>query len=273
MKNIFGFIINSNLFVSFCILSLTISSEILIRTANHNISIFVFFSSIFTYNFQRIVRIKKEETHPKTIWIKEHLQLIYTILLLSCSIAIYYFFQLQNSTKSTILIAGIISVLYPFGLRKIPFIKIFIISLIWTISTMLLLIIENNVGISQSTILHLIARFLFVFAITIPFDIRDLAHDQKSLKTIPIVLGVAKSKLVAILALFITEILYIYLYFQHQLEYHFLFAIIAVLFVASILIIQSNKKQTDYYYSFWVESLSILFYLSLSLAVFYLYLS
>ena len=41
-------------------------------------------------------------------------------------------------------------------------------------------------------------RFLFIMAITIPFDIRDLKIDnQVGLKTIPSILGIKKSKMIA----------------------------------------------------------------------------
>ena len=44
----------------------------------------------------------------------------------------------------------------------------------------------------------LLERFLFVFAITIPFDIRDMEIDIKEgLKTIPVIMGKKKAMMIA----------------------------------------------------------------------------
>jgi 4-hydroxybenzoate polyprenyltransferase len=78
-----------------------------------------------------------------------------------------------------------------FRLREIPLLKIFLIAIVWSVATIMLPIIqserhENTVHV----LLMLIERFLFVFAITIPFDIRDIMADQKGgLRTIPTMLG------------------------------------------------------------------------------------
>ena len=108
----------------------------------------------------------------------------------------YRFVEFQPNTQIVIVFLGGLSIFYPFGLRTIPYIKIFLIAAIWTSSTMFLLLLENNQLINQNIILHLFTRFLFVFAICIPFDIRDIKYDNIKLKTIPIVFGVSKSKLI-----------------------------------------------------------------------------
>ena len=72
----FLFLINSNIFVSFCVLSLALSSEFLLITSEisfpSKVSQFVFFATIFTYNFQRIVRLRKSEKHSRKDWIKKN---------------------------------------------------------------------------------------------------------------------------------------------------------------------------------------------------------
>ena len=72
---------------------------------------------------------------------------------------------------------------------------------------MLFLVIENNITISQNIFLHLISRFLFVFAITIPFDIRDLEYDAGKLRTIPLFFGEKKSKFLAVFLILICVII------------------------------------------------------------------
>ena len=163
-KSIFSYLINSNIFVSTCISSLALSSQILLQCFNYNICVFVFFATLFTYNFQRIVLIKKGVTHKRKEWLLNNRIFIYSLIVLSAFVSFFYFLQFNYTTKTLLLITGSISILYPFGIRKLPFLKILIISSIWTVVSMGILISENNLMINSNTILHLSSRFLFVFA-------------------------------------------------------------------------------------------------------------
>lgn len=261
------FLINSNIFVSFCVLSLALSSEFILGYSNLKVAQFVFFATILTYNFQRIVRVRRLEKHPKSDWIQEHEFLIYVIMIIAASISLYRFLDFKTSTKIAIIFSGVLSFLYPFWLRKIPFSKIFIIALVWTISTMLLLILENNIIVNSNITLHLFVRFLFVVAICIPFDIRDLKIDSKKLKTIPIIFGVAKAKLICFFSLFSIIIISIFQFLNDNSRVHFLIAIILSCIVSLILINKSDEKQNDFFFSLWIESLSIFLYLFLAICI------
>ena len=267
MKSFIRFLIFSNIWVAFCVLSLAITSEILFSTANYKISQFVFFATIFTYNFQRIVRVKRGENHIRKHWLQANNKLLFFFVLLSGVMSSYFFFQFQILTQIAIVFSGVLSLLYPFGLRKIPFSKIFVISLVWTISTMLLLVLENNLIITQNIVLHLMSRFLFVFAITIPFDIRDLKYDAQNLQTIPVFFGIQKSKIIGVLALFICTIVAIFQSLENALISSKLLALILLYFMASIFIGKSDESKGEMYFSFWIESLSIFGYLFLAISL------
>jgi 4-hydroxybenzoate polyprenyltransferase len=260
VKSLICFLVFSNLWVAFCVLALALSSELLFRTSNYQISQFVFFATLFTYNFQRVVRIEKGLNHVRKVWLAKQNIAIYVLMACGGLVSAYRFFEFQLITQVVIIIVGLLSVLYPFGLRKIPFSKIFIISFVWAVSTMLLLVLENNLQITQNIVLHLVSRFLFIFAITIPFDIRDLKYDAKNLRTIPLVFGVYKARLIALFSLFICAIIAVYQYLENTSNSSNLLALILLYFVASIFIIKSDEKMSEMYFSFWVESLCILAY-------------
>ena len=122
---------------------------------------------------------------------------------------------------------------------------------------------QNNIPISQNIVLHLIARFLFVFAVTIPFDIRDLKYDAQDLRTIPLFFGALKSRFIAVFALFTCGGIAIFQYFEDVLIFPNLLALILLYFVSSIFIAKSDETRGEMYFSFWGESLSILGYLFL----------
>jgi len=260
VKSIIQFCINSNIWVAFCVLGLVFSTEILLETANFKISQFVFFSTIVAYNFQRTIRMKKEHEHSSKAWLDKNRRAIYILMFLAALINLYLFFGFKSSTQLAILFAGTISVFYPFGIRKIPFAKIFIISFVWAVSAMLLLVLENNIPISQNIIWKFTSLFLFVFAITIPFDIRDIGYDSQDIITIPLFFGAQKAKNIAIFSLFICGIIAFFQYVEMSLIMPHLLALIFLYILASIFIQKSDKSNGKMFFYFWVESLSLVSY-------------
>ena len=77
MSTFFKSLIFSNIFVAFCASSLCLSSQLLFSQYNFHITAFIFFATLFTYNFQRIIRLKLLEIHPKKDWIKTNKHLDY----------------------------------------------------------------------------------------------------------------------------------------------------------------------------------------------------
>ena len=270
LKSFISFLVFSNIWVACCAVALALSSELFFDTANYQISKFIFFATIFTYNFQRIVSVKRGLNNARKRWLVENKRVVYLLILTGGIMSASCFFKFQVLTQIAIACSAVLSLLYPFGLRKVPFSKIFVISLIWTISTMLLLVFENNIPITQNIVLHLISRFLFVFAITIPFDIRDLKYDAQNLETIPLIFGVQKSKVIAVSALFICVLIAIFQSFENSLNSSNLLALILLYFVAAFFIRKSDASNGEMYFSFWIESLCILgcFFLIISGLIF-----
>ena len=132
---------------------------------------------------------------------------------------------------------------------------------------MLLLILENNIIISFNEVLHLVARFFFVFAITIPFDIKDLEYDTKNIITIPLFFGIRRSKLIASFLLFISILVAAFQYDTSSLILGHFLALILLYFIALVFIWKSDKKKNEMYFAFFVEGLSICAYLFLVISL------
>jgi len=166
--------------------------------------ILIFLSTLFEYNRHRIVILffqggalnsgKHELLHKK--------QKIFFLTVLILGIA---FVAAALSTKTEVLLAffllGFLTFFYSglgFGnknhhykLREIPYLKIILITSIWSVSTILLPVIQTGNKIFSTQVILLFAeRFLFIFAIAIQFDIRDMQADRRAgLKTIPLLIG------------------------------------------------------------------------------------
>jgi len=100
---------------------------------------------------------------------------------------------------------------------------------------------------------------LFVIAITIPFDIRDIDYDVSELKTLPQQLGIYKTKL------FGSSLLLIFILLENlkPIDERQLISSILIAAISGLLLHFSTSKQSKYYSAFFVESLPIIWYLLL----------
>ncbi len=257
------FYINTNFFVALAVLCLHLSSEILLGSNNYEVSIFIFFATILTYNFQRLVIIQKGIDNKKSSWIRKNKKIIYFLSILSLIITFFLFLNFKFQTQIVIIFCGIISFLYPFLLRSIPYLKIFIISIVWMLISLTLLVIENELFIDQNIYYLHMSRFCFVFAITIPFDIRDILIDFKNIKTIPVIFGEKRSKYISAIFLFLHQLILLKLYLLKFISDEMFYGTIILLCFTTVLIMQSKSNRKDIYFSFGVESTSVLMYIIL----------
>jgi 4-hydroxybenzoate polyprenyltransferase len=156
-----------------------------------------------------------------------------------------------------------------FGLRNIPGLKQFLITLVWTMSSVLLPVMESlhahlsTISLRDVTIL-LAKRFLFIGALTMPFDIRDIFHDYNlGLKTIPVIYGEKKAYLFCQIVL-IGYVVLLFLFRNNGFNNDF-FALTITAVIAGWLIFHSTIEKNDYYYFFYVDGVLILQYLLLVL--------
>ena len=148
-------------------------------------------------------------------------------------------------------------------LANMPRAKIFLIALVWSIVSVVLVTLENKSFYSFDTLLLFISRFSFVLAITIPFDIRDLKYDDLSLKTIPQIFGEQKAKTIALYCLAFFELISIFHFFVGDFSWQILLALMLTSLLSGILIIKSSQEKNNLFFSFWVEGASIIMYLLL----------
>jgi hypothetical protein len=150
---------------------------------------------------------------------------------------------------------GIISVGYsaPIFLKKrlrdIPSIKIFLISIVVAGVVVVLPGIQVEADYTELAGLFTI-QSLFIFGITIPFDIRDMKVDKTKLKTIPILFGERKAKQLATGSIWLSSLMA-----WHTLNSWVPFITTGI--VASIVVWFADSKRNEYYYSLLVEGTMI----------------
>ena len=146
-------------------------------------------------------------------------------------------------------------------LRDIPYLKIFlIVGVVTYITVCLPMLYQFSAEIFWSSMMLIaFSRALFLFAITLPFDIRDLDFDRNTnLKTIPGRIGVKKSKVLSLVALALFAVTELIIYNSATGSGTVCTALIISAIVASVFIIKAKPNGTEYYYSLGLEGTMII---------------
>lgn len=152
----------------------------------------------------------------------------------------------------------------PIRLREIKGLKIIFVSLAWGIVTVVLPMLNYDADVfSVSSLLILTRRILFIFAITIPFDIRDSKRDlAEQLKTIPLLVGERKAKIIAI-TVFVGFFLLAFLQYNYleKDSSKLVFAFFISALVAGILTIKASAQKSIFYFALLDGTMILQFFL------------
>lgn len=236
------------------------------------ITSFVFFSTLFLYAVHRIVGLVKVkpflEKYRYTIIysFRNHIKLY---AFLGGVGALYFFFYLSFSNQLLLIIPAILSLGYvlPFvngqkRLRDFDYIKIFLVAVVWGVITVLMPILEHTYHLTTSHFLILLERMCFIFAITLPFDIRDLKIDEHiEVKTIPAKIGILKTKQLGAGMLCITFVLAGANWSLGVYSWYTLIAIFLSCMSTFFLIQYSDQTDEDYFFTGLMDGTMILQFL------------
>ncbi len=259
-----SFIINSNLFIAFAAVTLTMATQVQLdeKPQFQFYIAAIFFATLLEYNFHRLISVNNnKEAFPveKNNWASGHLPiikvlilssiagLVFSMLFVSISIIIAFgllsvftfFYSAENFGKNKIL----------FGYKGITGMKTIAIAFVWATITVYLPVLHLDTGFDTVKIFLLFAqRFAFIFAIAIPFDIRDMDTDSRAgTKSLPIVFGSRLSVQIANFALLLSLIISIVEYFRSEQPWVFLACLLSVSFTS--IVINSRKiKNMPFYY-------------------------
>ena len=268
LNRIFEFYINSSIHVAlavYCLSWLTLLNFDI--KYSQNVLLFAFFATITGYNFVKYFGVAK--FHHRSL--AKELRIIQIFSLLSFIGMCYFVLKLETNTLYAISILGAITFLYaiPFlpkkilfdeamNLRKISGLKIYVIAFVWSCTTVIIPIIEIGIDVSWDVLITAIQRFIYVIVVMLPFEIRDMRYDSVKLSTVPQQIGVKKTKLIGLLLLipfFFLELL------KDDTSQVMLFGLFVTTLLVAISVIMSKIKQSEYFSSFWVESIPIVWLL------------
>ncbi len=200
-------ILYSNFFIALCAVALTFQTQLIeFNTLKLDNSIgLAFFATLLIYALHRLVALQKVQkftNEGRYLVINSYKSHIWIYALLGLLGSIYFFFQMSWNVQFSLVIPGLISLAYvlpvigkqkKLRLRDLDGIKIFLVAGVWAYVTVILPILEYTTLGWQHFLLFQ-ERAFFIFAITLPFDIRDLKIDKDiNTRTIPALIGTPKT--------------------------------------------------------------------------------
>ncbi|MCT4581697.1 MAG: hypothetical protein N4A35_09795 [Flavobacteriales bacterium] len=260
-KRFIEFIVFSNIWIALLAAGLVLNTYLINSLPiNFEVCLLVFLATFSIYNLQRVVKhfLRKNNFSKRHNWIYNNVKTLALFVVLSSTGSFLLFFSIFSFNDFLYLlpftlISGLYAVSTPNkrALRDFPFIKIFLIAITWAITTVLIPFLQAGTLISITFYGQFLFVFLFIIAITIPFDIRDLELDDKSTKTLPQILGVQNAIYLA----------YVLLLVGLVINYLSFFNIVYPIIIAItlILISFSNKKMPELFYSGILDGVMILF--------------
>jgi len=218
-RQLIDLILYSNLWIALGAAAMYAQTQLLLSGNvrwTHGVA-FVFFGTLSLYAFHRIIGLSKfmafvREGRYQVIY--EHRHHIITYGLLAGLMSLWHLLRMPWRQQLWIVPAAVVSGAYvvPWGkkgrrLRDFGSSKIFFIAFAYTWLTVWLPAVEWHLQGQIATWLMLLERFTFLFAITVPFDLRDRAVDlQAGVYTLPVRLGPHKAIWMAEGALAITAL-------------------------------------------------------------------
>ncbi len=164
------------------------------------------------------------------------------------------FYSDFNSGYFILIPAGIVGIgygyipLYKNPLRSIPFIKIFIIAIVWVWVTTVFPIYINFEAFNLGHLVLINSQLLFLFGITVLFDIRDLKHAPSELKTIPQTIGIRSTQRLSLVLITLSSIL-ILVSICHSDSSRFMLPIVLTSLSSLALASVSSEKRSYHYYT------------------------
>ena len=270
----------THIYLAICVTGLVFETSLILTDTigDYKYPFFLFSSTLFLYCFHRVynsgARSAKEIEAQRHVWLRNNKAAFYFVLIASAiAVSICLVFFVPLSIVLYLLPIAFISFGYtvPFipyrgkliRFRDIPGIKIILISLVLGLTTVLLPVLaySNINALKRSDVVFVfVRRMLFIFAITIPFDIRDKQYDEvKGTKTLPVIYGIKTSKIMALLTLSLFVVLgIVQRIFFSPINTYYTLALGLSLIPAIIGILKSNERRNDYFYSVFMEGTMLL---------------
>ena len=241
----------------------------------------VFFGSILVYSFHRInptITFPKKDASKPYLWVSTNKGITIFTCFMSGFLCVVSSFYLSVELFCCLLPILLVTLAYILpivptmnklvSLKELPLLKIWVIAFVVSYITVFIPFIQLlswRACFDLDVLFLFFERVLFLIAITIPFDVRDVKRDRAAgVHTLPIELGVFRSLLLSVILLgfvFVLVTARAFLGLQADCNHVFLTAI--GMLITAIVVLETNPTKSDYFFSGLVESTIIIYALTL----------
>jgi 4-hydroxybenzoate polyprenyltransferase len=190
LKYLFDLFLFTSCFIAGCALLMVIQTNQLLHLqyADTGYLIFVFFSTLCSYNFHWYLSADAASENARVRWTQQHKTLHLVLTAIGALVSVYYFFHfidhwfwLGGAALLTFLYSAPKLQYGPFAwLSRIAIGKTIFLAFVWTYVTTFLPIAIDNHHWHAATALFCGSRFFLIYAICIIFDYRDRDYDKKA---------------------------------------------------------------------------------------------
>lgn len=173
----------------------------------------VFWATLLVYNLDRLTDASDEDQIDATErhrWIRRHERLLWGSTALAAvgaalsALFVSWTILLGLVPLGAAALGYALPVLWgpegPYRLKDVAGLKIFVITFVWAGATAFLPAVQQlDDPLTPTVFTTVLERALFIFALTLPFDLRDMERDRASeIRTIPLVLGADRTRHLAL---------------------------------------------------------------------------
>ncbi len=259
LKSIFRFYINSSIHVALTICALVyVTFEKFEASWDILFALFTFSGAVTAYNLIKYSntsrlyhrRLTKSMKSIRVFTILCAILFVGTSVVLPPDVILY---MLPFIVLSVLYVAPV----FPDkrNLRSYAGMKIFIIAIVWSGVTVLVPLVYAKATLNFDFLIEMIQRFLFIVVMMLPFEVRDLQYDDPSLETIPQKIGVTNTKVFG--SILLVVFLLLTALKDELLSSVEILSTISVTTISLLFLWGTERKQSEYYCSFWVESVPV----------------
>jgi len=254
IQRILNFYLKSSLHVGLSIAAFSWLSFLQLKMAVDTfLLMYIFCASVVAYNFMKYAQHWIKDELFKLTFIK-----IITVISITGVLLCVFKIKYEVVVLSALLALLIYGYSYPVSkhikkFRQTPLIKWLVITFIWATVSFIFPLLSVNASMAFDMILfEFVQRMVWVLALIIPFEIRDIEDDCQSGGSMIQRIGVMRAKIVSI-------ILLILFFSLRNLIYTQISVVNLLIYISLIIMLLfTQKNQGRYYSSLMVESLPML---------------
>lgn len=259
---LFDFYLDASIHVALAVLSLIGLTALFFNIPlDTHLSLFVFFGTIASYNF-----IKYGVEAEKYILVAgSYHRYIQFFSFVAVGLAAYHANYLPLRLWIVLGVLAVLVGLYTLpimpgvrGLRNLGLLKLLLIGFVWGGTTVILPFLAVRGELPWDVHIEALQRLILVLVLMLPFEIRDLAYDKPSLRTIPQRFGVKATRSMGAVA---SLLFFLLTFLKDEVTTPELIGKTLLFLILLLLLWRTKKDQSRYFSSFWVEAVPVFWFL------------